>query len=631
MMKKPLAKNSLILLLIFLLAGNLALPFIPAQQPETLLAIVGATIIDGSGAEPFQGSVLIRGDRIAEVGKNITLPPNTRMIRAEGLTLIPGLFDLHTHLSAATGGNVSADWGKHLKAYLYCGVTSVVDFGTYPETFEPMRRLIRSGQIIAPRLSLAARITTPGGHGAEGGRGDFFSQEVTTPQEARAAVARVLPYHPDVIKVFTDGWRYGTATDMTSMNEDTLTAICDAAHQNGIEVLTHTVTLEKAKIAARAGVDVLAHGVGNNDIDEELIQLLKQHGTSYVSTLAVYEPRPRYTSTPLLDAALEPAVKSALQNAPPSAEPPQRTLAAQAKRWKYLLGNIAILKKAGINIGDGTDSGITGTHHGWATLREIKLLVQGGLSPLEALTAATGGSAKALKVEQERGTITPGKLADLVLINGAPHQNINDIEKIKQVFLGGRALNREQLASDIASTTLTAVRAIKAQEVIDDFERADGRSTLDTLWIINTDPTHDHSTGMIKRALRDKSSHIISAKIQLSEVQRPYFRLIVPLSRGAVEPVDASAFHGLRFEVRGSGSYRLLVATREVRSSAYFQAPFQASSEWTTVSLDFTTLKQEGKSTNAWTGKDLQMVMFEVARKPGESAWLELDNLKFYR
>src|SRR4029078_2756754 len=97
---------------------------------------------------------------------------------------------------------------------------SVVDFGTCPETVEPVRRLIRTGVVAAPRISLAVRITTPGGHGAEGGRGELFSLEVSTAREARAAVRRALSYQPDVIKAFTDGWRYGAAPDLSSMNEE---------------------------------------------------------------------------------------------------------------------------------------------------------------------------------------------------------------------------------------------------------------------------------------------------------------------------------------------------------------------------------------------------------------------------
>src|SRR5262249_6009657 len=290
------------------------------QNNENVVAITGATVIDGAGAEPRASVVVIRGDRIETVAPKVEAPAGARVINAEGMTLMPGLFDLHTHLPYSSVSGVSGDWPQNLKAYLYCGVTSVVDFGSYPETFEPMRRLIRTGVVIAPRISLAARITSPGGHGAEGGRGDFFSLEVSTAREARAAVRRVLPYQPDVIKAFTDGWRYGAAPDMTSMNEETLTALVDEAHKNGLEVLTHTVTLEKAKIAARAGVDVIDHGVGDKDADEELFKLMKAKGVTYAPTLAVYEPRGRDILTPLLSAVLAPSSRLALN---PPLVPPQ--------------------------------------------------------------------------------------------------------------------------------------------------------------------------------------------------------------------------------------------------------------------------------------------------------------------
>ena len=157
-----------LLLLLAILPGVHLLHADARQQSGEVIAIVGATVVDGTGREPAAATVLIRGDRIAVVGSNVPIPDGARVIRAEGQTLIPGLFDLHTHLPYATARGVTGDWPKNLKAYLYCGVTSVVDFGTYPETFEPMRRLVGSGAVESPRLHLAARMTTPGGHGGEG-------------------------------------------------------------------------------------------------------------------------------------------------------------------------------------------------------------------------------------------------------------------------------------------------------------------------------------------------------------------------------------------------------------------------------------------------------------------------------
>lgn len=605
------------------------------QQSEKPIAIVGALIVDGTGQEPFIGTVLIAGERITAVGTDVEIPGNSRVIRAQGLTLIPGIFDLHTHLEYATVRGINADWPKNLKAYLYCGVTSVVDFGTYPETFEPMRRLIKTGAISAPRIHFAARFSTPGGHGAEGGRGDFFTLEVQTPREATAAVRRVLPYKPDVIKVFTDGWRYGTGTDMTSMSEETLAAIVEEAHRNGIEVLTHTVTLEKAKIAARAGVDVLAHGIGNNSADEELVKLMKAKGTNYVSTLAVYEPRRQIEFTPLLEAVLSTEARDSLkapaQPLPPQSNPTGETPKGEtptARRWNYLLGNISALKTAGINIGTGTDAGIVGTHHGWATLREIKLLVQGGLTPLQALTAATGNSAKALKVDNERGFIKSGFLADLVLLEGAPLKNINDIERINRVFLNGKELNRQKLASDINAQGITPIAASKAQEQIDDFERPDGRSSLDTLWVNTYDSGHDHTRMVWGRTLRAPNNHALSVMSSMSETPRPYARVSIPLRRGAIEPVDAQGFRGVQFDVRGDGDYSLIIPTYGSSIGGNFQSRFQAGALWKTVQVDFASLK---KTQPTWTGKDLLMLTFEISRKQAEIGWLELDNVKFYR
>ncbi len=627
------------LLLIALLAAAIFSMGRARRGTQTdFFAITGATVVDGTGAEPRRATVVVRGERIESVLPADAKPPaGARVINAEGLTLIPGIFDLHTHLPYASVRGATSDWPKNLKAYLYCGVTSVVDFGTYPETFEPMRRLIKTGVIEAPRISLAARMSTPGGHGAEAGRGDFFSLEVTSPREAVAAVRRVVPYQPDVIKVFTDGWRYGAAPDMTSMNEDTLTALVAEAHKNGLEVLTHTVTLDKAKIAARSGVDVIAHGVGDKDADEELFKLMKEKGTTYAPTLAVYEPRGRDILSTTLATTLGPAAL-AVVNPPlvPPQNPPLKPAAGSAengdaprvRRWGVLQRNTAALRKAGITFGTGTDAGVTGTHHGWATLRELQLLVAGGLTPLEAITAATGNAARAIKVDAERGTIAPGKLADLVLLAGEPLKNIASIEKVKHIFLGGRELDRDKLARDIAAPGISPIPAVKAREVLDDFESPNGRSSIDTLWVNSSDAGTDASKMIFGRVAREGSNQAFSVTVRMAEKDRPFGRINLPLNRGAIEPADAREFRGVKFDVRGDGDYRLLLPTY---STATFQAPFKASPQWQTFTIDFASLRTVQGSNAVWRGDDLLMLSFEIARKAGEFGWLELDNLRFYR
>jgi hypothetical protein len=236
-----------------------------------------------------------------------------------------------------------------------------------------------------------------------------------------------------------------------------------------------------------------------------------------------------------------------------------------------------------------------------------------------------------LKVDDQRGTIAVGKLADLLLVEGQPHQRIGDIEQIRRVFLGGREVDRERLAREIAADVRTDIPAIQAATEIDDFESGNGRSRLDTLWINGTDSGHDHTQMVFGRILRGNGNRALSVMARMAEKDKPYARVSVPLSRGAVEPVDARRFKGVRFDARGDGGYLLIVPTQGVRDFAHYQAPFRADGKWRTVKVEFSKLKQvDAKRAAAWTGADLLMLTFDISRPPGEVGWLELDNIRFY-
>ena len=622
-----LLRFALALTLFALLAG---------AQSEPVLAIVNARVFDGSAKPPVAATVVVRGARIAEIGAGVTVPQGATVVDAAGKTLMPGIFDLHTHLPYSAVAGVSGDWPKILKAYLHSGVTTAVDFGVYPEMFEPMRRLWEAGTVIGPRLHLAARMSTPGGHGLEGGRGDFHTAEVLTPREARTAVRKWLEYKPDAIKVFTDGWRYGAAPDMTSMEEPTLKVIVDEAHARGVEVLTHTVTLAKAKLASRAGVDVIAHGIGDENVDLDVIALMKQNKTSYAPTMAVYEPRQFPSMPPLLAALLEPVARAGVQrriesrNAPPS-ETNMDT--PRLRRWQRLLFNTGALRAGGVNIGTGTDAGVTGTWHGWSTLREIELMVAGGLTPVEALAAATGNAARAIHVEADRGFIAAGKLADLVLIDGRPDENIADIERTSRVWVGGKEIDRAALAKVFTNDVATALPPRKAVALIDDFESNNGRTSLGTLRVNATDGGHDHSkVAFVRVARAGGTGHALAAIARMGDKARPQASIVLPLTMGSVEPVDATAFTGVEFEARGEGLYTLSVQREGVRDYAYPEAEFKAGAAWTVVRIPFASLKPARATTSpAWTGRDLQELNFTISRPPTEETWLELDNVRFYR
>jgi len=593
---------------------------------QDVTAIMGATVVDGTGAPPRKANVILRGSKIEAVSPDAAAPAGARVIDASRMTLLPGFFDLHTHLLAPSISGANPDLGKHLKAYLACGVTTVVDFSQYPEQFEPVRKLIREG-LVSPRMLVAARLSTPGGHGLEGGRGDLHTQIVQTPREARVAVQHVATYKPDVLKVFTDGWRYGAGEDMTSMDLPTLTALVEEAHRNNLKVLTHTVTVDKAKLAARAGVDVIAHGLGDRPADDELLGLMKARGTWYVQTLAVYEPRHlRQLAGELIRPLLAPDARERLR-------PDARTSSdqARARRWQNLMANTKIFHDAGMRLAAGTDAGVTGTHHGWASLREIELMVKGGLTPLEAIRAGTLDSARALGIEATTGSVEAGKTADLVLVEGAPHENIAELHRVHGTFFNGRFLKAGDLKQEISLNQMTPLRSLPARALLDDFESADGRSRVDTLWVNRTDSGHDHSKMAWQRTRRAESDHALTLLVTMSQKDNPVAELSLPLAKGGIEPVDVSAFQGIEFEARGDGDYEIEIPLRSVEDRRYHQTVFQAGPSWRKIRVPFSTLTQPGsKSPLTWTGKDAFSVDFRVQRPAGAQAWLEIDNLRFF-
>jgi len=549
--------------------------------------IRNAWLVDGTGAEPRSGDVLIRDGRIAGLGQRLTVPPGAQVIDAHGRTLLPGLFDLHTHVAA--GG----DWLKNLMTYAWSGVTTVVDLGAYPEQYEPVRRILAE-RAWAPHLLEAARFSTPGGHGMEGGRSDFHTQAVLTPREARAAFERIAPYKPDIVKVFTDGWRYGTDVDMTSMDEATLAALVAEAHQHGLKVITHTVTLARGEDAARAGVDIIGHGLGDQAVDDDWIRLMKSHGTGYVQTLAVYEPRGG-TASP-----------------------------ARKKRWGVLLENTRRARQAGVLLGAGTDAGMPGTPHGRSLLHELELLVEGGLTPLEALAAATGNSARLLGVDGERGFLREGFAADLALVEGKPFEDIHAIHRVTRVWIGGREVDRPALAKAIASEDPVPLAPASIGAALDDFEREDGRSRLDTLWLNSTDPGQDHTRMIFERTERTPGDHVLTVLAEMAEKDAPHASVVLPLTRGAIVPADVRAWRGIELDLRGSGETSLLILTRGRREP---RAKLPVSASWQHVRVAFESLE----NASGWARDNLLALEFRLARPAGAKAWLEIDNLSLYK
>lgn len=590
--------------------------------PDGGTLIRGARVFDGTGAPATPADVLVQGDRIVKVGPRLRTPRGARIVNARGMTLIPGLHDLHAHLRSP-GFSAPEDLGKAYAGHLVHGVTTVNDFSVSGEMLAPIREMSGSGAVTAPNLMLAIRLGVPQGHGTEYGWGDAFTLQATTRRAAEIAVRRALAYRPNVIKVFTDGWRYGRSPDLDSMNLPTLRVIVERAHEAGIPVITHTVTLAGAKIAAAAGVDALGHGIGDAVVDDELIALMRANGTAYVPTMVVYEPQQ--------DRVFAAGEWRMLRSQERAREEAQRTQAPEsipgyeARRWAILRENLRRLKAGGVRIGTGTDAGIGGVYQGSSAVREVRVLTEHGFTPAEALAAATSVSAGILRQGEDHGRIAPGQRADLVLVGGRPDERIEDLYDVRQVFVAGRkvALSRFRALRD--SDELSPLPSHRMTGPIDTGARTDGRTDLDTLPVETNDSGIDHSH---LHHVRTPERRLFLYARMGAEPQ-PYANLVLPLTPGAIHLADARGFTGIAFDARGTGRYTLLLDSYGIGPRESFRTSFDAGETVREVIIPFSALRSPGAA--ALDLARLRALVFRMESEPGDQATLELGNIRFYR
>jgi imidazolonepropionase-like amidohydrolase len=268
----------------------------------------------------------------------------------------------------------------------------------------------------------------------------------TTPEEARAQVRETAQRHPDLIKIWVDDSRH---TMRAKMNPEVYKAIIDEAHANGLRVAAHVFYLEDAKSLVGDSVDIIAHGVRDTAVDPDFVKSIKGRGAWYIPTLSldesfyIFAEHPEWLQQPLLRRALEPSLAKQLT------DPAWRTktlndakaLAAQKQAVATNMKNVKALFDAGVNIGFGTDSGATPLRiAGFAEHRELKLLNDSGLTPLQAIQTATKNAAALLHLD-DRGVIAPDKLADLLLVDGDPSKDITAIDNIDTVWRRGKKVS----------------------------------------------------------------------------------------------------------------------------------------------------------------------------------------------
>jgi len=415
-------------------------------QSLTQYVLENATLIDGTGRPPIEGaSVLISGDRIVRVAQGtISVPPEVRRIDVSGQYLIPGLMDMHIHLQGGRGrGGPDTQAGiRALHGFLYSGITSVFDAGNDPDYIMGLRAQERAGEITAPRIfATGGIVTTPGGHG--GGAGATL---VDRWPEDMAKLDEHIAREPDMVKLTFDEHGWGTRPLIPLLDPELMAKVGRYFNEHGIRTTVHISHEFRARQAIAAGINTLAHPIIQGPISEGFAQLMASTQTPMVSTLTIGEgygrlvEHPEFLDTPIYRDVYEPEVIERLKTTV------RDQYAARAwTTWMNVMTpvaqeNLRLIVEAGGVIVLGSDQS-----SGPASHRELELMVAGGISPLQAIRIATLNAAIFLGKERDLGSIEPGKLADLVLLDADPLENISNTQRILRVIKGGRLVDRELL------------------------------------------------------------------------------------------------------------------------------------------------------------------------------------------
>jgi len=392
----------------------------------------GGTLIDGTGAGPLAAAtVVVRDQRIEAVttrAGNGDWPSDAEVIDVSGMTILPGLIDCHDHM-AMHGYDLARRWGidepqstralrtaKVLQETLAAGYTAVRDAAGLDTGF---KRAIDEGLIAGPRLVLSLCIISPiGGIGDRVSPSGFSCCVANDPllpdgvinslADVRPVVRRIVRAGADVIKCATTGGassRPGHGPRDGAFNLDEMQALTEEAHALDRRVMCHALGGRGPRIAIEAGVDSIEHGCYLNE-EPELLDLMAERGIFFVPTFAVYEYHR----------------KSALAHVRERAHHLQEHHVESLRR----------AFSAGVKIAAGTDAG---GHGHPSNAMEIECLVKAGLTPLQALRAATGWAAECVGLERDLGTVEKGKLADLVVVRGDPLSDVTILQNPERIAL----------------------------------------------------------------------------------------------------------------------------------------------------------------------------------------------------
>lgn len=389
--------------------------------------VTGARVFDGENPLGVVDVEVADGKIASVAGQR---PEGAELVDGSGATLLPGLIDAHTHTDEDS-----------LRQALAFGVTTEFDMLSIPDRMVPLRRLVAESMDLADVRSPSVGLTHPDGHPHQlrKGEGDPPWPVATRVDEVPAFVEGRIAEGADYIKVLVeDGHVFGSSPLLPTLAPELVAATVREAHARGKMVLAHVMTLETTDQVVDAGIDGLTHLFFDRPHTDELIEKIAAAGLLVIPTLTVIasitgEPAgAELAKDPRVRAKLTPEWVDSLAGA---------FAASPRENFGYALGTLAALKQAGVDLLAGTDAahlGAPGMAHGASLHDELRLLVRGGFTPVEALRAATSVSARRFSLD-DRGAIKPGLRADLTLVTGDPMVTIGDTLSVQRVWRGGVA------------------------------------------------------------------------------------------------------------------------------------------------------------------------------------------------
>jgi imidazolonepropionase-like amidohydrolase len=425
------------------------------------------TLIDGTGRPAKRDmAVVVDGGKFTLVGPSVLLKsfpqdpkaPKPRRIDGTGKYLIPGLMDIHIHLDGFSRDK-NKKWVVDRKAglqalasYLYAGVTTVLDVGNIPENILPLRAAERAGKILAPHIFATGNlITYPGSHGT-----DIAVNVSAWPQAEAQLQAQLDSQHPDVIKITYDDEGWGSRPLIPILPRDLLQHILQFYNAHGVRTTVHISNEARALEAIYSGVDTLAHTPIQGPLSDGFVKMAAAKQIPFATTMMIGDnysrlhEHPEYLDQPLYVATMDPKERARLKKlvADGGETALKNSRPLFQKSWRLwmktqtpiLQDNLRRIDEAGGVIATGTDGS-----NGAGEQRELELLAEAGIAPLEILKIATFNAARFLGKQETMGSIEEGKLADAVLLSADPTRDINACKAIVLVMKAGAIIDERKL------------------------------------------------------------------------------------------------------------------------------------------------------------------------------------------